>query len=267
MSEPSDTSARVVLKFRALGIQKVEVSLLLLHVGDSVGRRGASRAGLHRGPTVLSEDDLLAFNLGIDPIQVTLDETPGACSGSGSGTKEWQHVESDEVNGIQNGLSATVRLVTIGHIGDSDGDTEGSEVLLGRLDLGSEGACRQDMIEQGLGSELNSPSDELGLGVTVESREKAVPASLPHVITIKTELEGAKGERNVHPRYHDPIDTMRNSPRSRRRHQVRCPTQRQRRRHLNQKPSGEGSKESIKKSKRTRIHFCRTRRTDGRIDH
>ena len=97
-------------------------------------------------------------------------------------------MEIDEVNGIQNGLSATVRLETIGHVGDSDEDTEGSEILLGSRDLGSEGADRQDVIEQRLGTELNGPSDERGLGIVVESREKAVPAGHPHVVTVVPKL-------------------------------------------------------------------------------
>ena len=193
MGEPSDPPTWVALELRALGIQKVEVILLLLHTGDSVGRGRASRAGLHRGPTVFSKDDLLAINFGVDPRQVALDETPGSISGSGLAAEEWQHVERDKVNGIQNGLSATVGLVAISHIGDSDENTEGSEIRLGRLDLGSEGVGIQDVIEQGLGAELNGPSDELSLRVTVEGREKAVSAGLPDVAAIKTELEWAGG--------------------------------------------------------------------------
>jgi len=102
VGEPTDPSTRVALKLRALGFQKVKVTLLLLHVGDGVGRGRASRAGLHRGPTVFSQDNLLAVDLGVDPLQVILDETPGSTSGSGLCAEEWQHVERDEVNGIQN---------------------------------------------------------------------------------------------------------------------------------------------------------------------
>jgi len=192
VGEPTDPSTRVALKLRALGIQKVKVTFLLLHVGDSVGRGRASRAGLHRGPTVFSKDDLLAIDLGVDPLQVILEETPGSTSGSGLCTEEWQHVERDEVNGIQNGLGTTVGLVTVSHIGDSDEDTKGSEVRLCRLDLGSEGVGVQDMVEQGLRAELDGPSDELGLGVIVEGREEAVSAGLPDAAAIKTELEGGK---------------------------------------------------------------------------
>ena len=77
-------------------------------------------------------------------------------------------MESDEVDGIQNGLSATVGLVTVCHLGDSDENTEGGKGSLGRLDFGSEGVGGQDMVEQGLRTELNGSGDELGLGVAFE---------------------------------------------------------------------------------------------------
>lgn len=207
VGEPADPSTRVALKLRALGFQKVKVTLLLLHVGDSIGRGRASRARLHRGPTVFSQDDLLAINLGVDPLQVILYETPGSTSSGGLCTEERQHVERDEVNGIQNGLSAAVGLVTVSHIGDSDEDTEGSEVRLCRLDLGSEGVGVQDVIEQGLRAELDRPSDKLGLGVIVEGREEAVSAGLPHAAAIKAELGGVKGQCNVRQRINGPMDT------------------------------------------------------------
>ena len=68
VSKPSDSSTRITLKLLALGIQEVKVILFLLHVGDSGGRGGTSRAGLHRGPTVLRQDDLLAVCMGINPV-------------------------------------------------------------------------------------------------------------------------------------------------------------------------------------------------------
>ena len=108
MGEPTNSSARVLLEHRALGIQEVEVSFLLFHIGDGARRGGASRAGFHRGPTVLREDDLFAISLGVDPLQVVLDETPGSASGGGLGAKERQHVEIDEINSVQNGLGAVV---------------------------------------------------------------------------------------------------------------------------------------------------------------
>lgn len=144
---------------------------------------------MHRGPTVLGEDDFLPIGLGVDPRQVFLDETPGSGGGGGLGTEERQHVESNEVTGIQNVLSATVGLETVSHIGDGNEDTEGTESSFGSLDLGSEGAGRQDVVEQGLGTELNGPRDELGLGVALESCEKAVPPGLPDVATVKPKLD------------------------------------------------------------------------------
>ena len=208
MGEPTDPSTRVALKLRALGIQKVKVTLLLLNVRDSVGRGRTRRAGLHRGPAVLSEDDLLAIGFGVDPLQVILDETPGSASGGGLCAEERQHVEPDEVNGIQNRLSATVGLVTVSHFGDSNEDTEGSEVRLCRLDLGSEGVGVQDMIVQGLRAELDGPGDKLGLGVIVEGRKEAVSAGLPDAAAIKAELEGVKGQCNVRQRINGPMDTQ-----------------------------------------------------------
>ena len=98
-------------------------------------------------------------------------------------------MEGDEVNSIQNGLSPAVGLETVSHFGNGDKDTEGRKALFGGLDLGSEFVDRQDMIEQGFGTELDGPGDKLGLGVIVESRKKSVPASLPYVAVIKTELE------------------------------------------------------------------------------
>ena len=148
---------------------------------------------MQRGPTVLSEDDLLAVDLGVDPLQITLDETPRSQSSSGLGAEKWQHVESDEVNGVQNGLSPAVGLETVSHFGNSDKDAEGGKILLGGLDLGSEVAGGQDVIVQGFGTELDGPGNELGLGVIVEDRKEAVPASLPHVAPIKAELGWAKG--------------------------------------------------------------------------
>ena len=109
-------------------------------------------------------------------------------------------MEIDKVHGVQDGLSATVGLETVDQIGDGDEDTEGSEFRLCRLDLGSEGADRQDMIEQRLGTELNGPGDKLGLGVVLESFEKAVPAGLPLVVAVKSELEGVKGLTDTHRR-------------------------------------------------------------------
>ena len=88
MSEPTDPTAGVFLEFRALGIQDIEVCFLLLDVGDGAGRGRTSRARLHRGPTVLGEDDLLAIDLGVDPIQVIIDEAPGSASGSSRGAEE-----------------------------------------------------------------------------------------------------------------------------------------------------------------------------------
>lgn len=107
-------------------------------------------------------------------------------------------MEVDDVNGIYNGLSATVGLETVGHVGDGDEDTEGSELRLCSFDLGSEGVGGQDVVKQGLGTELNGPSDELGLGVALESREKSVPAGFPGVITVKAELERVKGRLNTY---------------------------------------------------------------------
>ena len=192
MGEPTNPPTGVFLEVRTLGIQDIEVSFLLLDVGDSAGRGRASRTGLHRGPAVLGEDDLLAIDLGVDPIQIIVDEAPGSASGSGGGTEERQHVESDEVNGIQNGLSATIGPETICHFGDGDEDTEGTNNPLGRLDLGCKGVGRQDVIEQGLRTELNGSGDELGLGVAFESCEKTVPAGLPDVVTVKPELSRAR---------------------------------------------------------------------------
>jgi len=135
-------------------------------------------------------------------------------------------METNEVNGIQNGLSATVRLETVSHLGDGDENTKGREVLLGRLDLGSEGVGRQDVIEQGLRAELNSPGDELGLGVVVESVEKIVPAGLPDVATVESELDGVKVNET------HAGQTGRNAPKSRHKLQVQIPKQHRRRRHL-----------------------------------
>ena len=102
-------------------------------------------------------------------------------------------MEGDEVNGIQNGLGATVGLVTVCHLGDSDEDTEGTDSPLSRLDLGRKGVGRQDVIEQWLRTELDGSGDELGLGVAFEGCEKTVPAGLPNVVAIKPELDRVKG--------------------------------------------------------------------------
>ena len=88
VGKPSDSSAGIVLEFCALGIQEVVVIFLLLHVGDSARRGGASGSRFHRRPTVLGEDDLLAISLGVDPCQVLLDEAPRSASGSGLGAEE-----------------------------------------------------------------------------------------------------------------------------------------------------------------------------------
>lgn len=47
MGEPTNSSTRVLLEGRALGIQEVEVGLLLPHVADGVRRGRAGRAGFH----------------------------------------------------------------------------------------------------------------------------------------------------------------------------------------------------------------------------
>lgn len=88
MGEPTNSATGVFLELRALGIQDVEVAFLLLNIRDRAGRGRASRARLHRRPTVLSEDDLLAIDLGVDPFQVVIDEAPGSASGSGRGAEE-----------------------------------------------------------------------------------------------------------------------------------------------------------------------------------
>jgi len=88
VGKPGDSSSRVALQGLALGIQEVKVSLLLCHAGDGAGSGGAGRAGLHRRPTILSEDDLLAINPGVDPVQVSLDERLANISGGGSGAEE-----------------------------------------------------------------------------------------------------------------------------------------------------------------------------------
>ena len=89
MGEPTNSSTGVLLEHRALGIQEVEVILLLAHAGDSGGRGRTRRAGLHRGPTIFGEDDLFSISLGVDPVQIFLDETPGSASSGGLGAKEW----------------------------------------------------------------------------------------------------------------------------------------------------------------------------------
>lgn len=102
-------------------------------------------------------------------------------------------MESDEVNGVQNGLGATVGLVAVCHLGDGDEDTEGTKSSFGSPDLGRKGVGRQDVIEQWLRTELNGSGDELGLGVAFESSEKTIPASFPDVVAVKPELNREKG--------------------------------------------------------------------------
>ena len=189
MGEPTDSPAGVALERRALGIQKIEVSFLLLHAGDSIRRGRDSGARFHRGPAVFRKYDLFTINPGIDPVQVTLDERPGGRGSSSCVAEKWQHVEVYEIDSVQNGLCATVGLETVGHIGDGDENAEGREGLLSGFDLGSESAGGQDLVEQGLRTELNGPGDKLGLGVILESREERIPAGLPRVATIKSELK------------------------------------------------------------------------------
>ena len=47
VGEPSNPSTRVIPEVHALGIQEVEVILLLLHIGDSAAGGSTSGAGLH----------------------------------------------------------------------------------------------------------------------------------------------------------------------------------------------------------------------------
>ena len=188
VGEPTDTSTRVSLKPRANEIQKVEVGLYLLQAGDSVWGGGSNRAWCHLGPTVLGKDDLLPLHPGDDPLQIVLDKRPGLFSGGGRGVVIGQHGEIDKVDGIQNRLSAVISLVAVGRFRDGDGNLKRGKVLLGRLDLGDEVFRGQGVIGQGLGTELNGPGDELGLGVAMESREQGIPAGLPIIVTRGIEL-------------------------------------------------------------------------------
>ena len=85
-------------------------------------------------------------------------------------------------------MNSVVSLVAIGRFRDGDGNLKRGKVLLGSLDLGGEVLSGQGVIGQGLGTELNGPGDELGLGVAMESREQGIPAGLPLVVTRGIEL-------------------------------------------------------------------------------
>jgi len=239
VGEPTDSSTWVSLELQALGIQKVVVIFLLCQVADSVRRARTGRAGFHRGPTVLRKDDLLAIRLGVDPLQVALDQTPRSFSGGGLGAEERQHVEIDKVHDVQDRLSAAVGLETGDQIGDSDEDTEGSEFRLCKSHIEGEGDDRQCMIEQGLGTELNGPGDKLGLGVVLESIEETVLAGQPLLVAIKSELEGFKGLTNTHRRWNVLMDGKKTVPRSMREHQFQRPTRLRQHHHFIWSPLGE----------------------------
>jgi len=116
------------------------------------------------------------------------------------------------------------------------------------------------VIEQRLGTELNGPSDELGLGVVMESCEEAVPAGFPDVATIESELDKVKGQNGL-------MDREKNLPRSRREHQVQPPKRHRPHRRLNKNLSDERNKKPTVWSKRTRIFVGRMRHTDEYIGH
>ena len=132
------------------------------------------------GPTVLGKDDLLPVRPGSDPRQIVLDDDPGIKSGSGNTIVGiGQHGEIDNVDSIQDRLSATDDLVAGDHFRGGDKNPKRGEVFLGKLDLGDEVIRGQVVAVQGLGTELNGPGDELGLGIGMKNREQGIPAGPP----------------------------------------------------------------------------------------
>ena len=79
VGEPTESSTRESLEVWALGIQKVKVIPLLVHA-DSTRRGRLGRVGLSRGPTGLSQDDLLAAIVVDEKVQVVPVQTPGILS-------------------------------------------------------------------------------------------------------------------------------------------------------------------------------------------
>ena len=191
VGEPSDTSTCVALTRHAIGIQKAEVVLHLLQAGDSGWGDSCGRGWCLLGPTVLGKDDLLPVHVAGDPVQIVLDEAPGIISGCSCGAEIRQHGETDKVDGIQNRWSAVVGLVAGNRFRGSDENPKRGEVLLGSRDLGGEVIHGQDVTGKSLGTDLNGPGDELGLGVVIKTREQVIPAGRPPVVlTVGIELAG-----------------------------------------------------------------------------
>lgn len=94
----------------------------------------------------------------------------------------------DEVDSVKDILGTAALLITVRELGNSHGDPDTSELRLGRFDLSSELRVGEHIVKERLRTELDTASNELGLGVGVEGRDQRVTARLPLVAAIETEL-------------------------------------------------------------------------------
>lgn len=77
----------------------------------------------------------------------------------------------DEINGVQDILSAATLLISIRKLADRNGNVETRKVGLCLLDLRGELVVRQHVVVQWFGTELNASCHELGLGIAVQRFE------------------------------------------------------------------------------------------------
>ena len=123
------------------------------------------------------------------PIHVRLDERPSKCASGRECREEREHVDINVINRIENVLSTTALLITVGELRNGDGYLYACELRLGRSDLGSEFGVGKDIVVQRLGAKLYATGDELGFWIGSERVDERITTCLPLVATIETKLQ------------------------------------------------------------------------------